>query len=49
MKGAHLGGEGKIAEMGGGYFGDMKPVNFAGIASMVAWPATRAASARSSW
>ena len=47
MKGAHFGGEGKIAEVDGGYFGGyIKPANLVRTALTAVSPKTRTASAR---
>ncbi len=49
LKGRMVGGEGKVAEVDGGYFGGyVKPANFARTAATVALSAIRTASARSS-
>ena len=48
MKGATIGGEGKVAEVDGGYFGGyVKPANHPRTAATAALRSTRLASARS--
>ena len=47
MKGRVVGGEGKVAEVDGGYFGGyVKPANLRENRAIAAWPTTKPASAK---